>query len=696
MVALSLRQQIYLGFGGIAGLAALIGAISFFAAANGANAFGEYRTTARLSLEIGSVRGAVSELRTAAFRYRVSDNPQAEAQVRAAVARLEEESGRVESIAGADNRQLQAVIAEIYTQAEAYAGVFEQYSDTRAAQRAESETLRLQGRALRQAMSEVAAQAAAAGESGLAMEIHDARQHLLLARYYGQSALRSVNEDEFSRAERERTVMVQQLEQTRARAAGAPLEADLDRLIEDATAYSETFARAEAYAKSAEALAVNNLDRIGPQLAAAAAQLLSNNVEVQDTVGPRIDAQFGDQRTFMLVLSVLAIIIGAAVSYGVARMLLGQLTAIVEAVTRVRAGDLDFDVRGRERGDEVGELSRAVDELRVGELRRIELEEEAKAARDERDARNRATNDAVEEFQTKVEAILKSLSSQGERMGQTAGQLNQVVAQASERAEESDHAAEEAASSVQTVAASAEELAASIQEVARKAEDATNSVRQAGERSRDSVAEIEALADRTAKISDVIGLIEDIAEQTNLLALNATIEAARAGEAGKGFAVVASEVKTLAEQTARATESVSELVTGIEASMTSSVNMIRDIARMGEEIDETAAGIAAAVEEQGAATHEISESAARAATNTSALADGARSVGAAVGETKSAASVLDNASKEFASQSHDMEKAVETFFLALRTGPLDRREEDDPNYKGPERRQSAAPAASAA
>ena len=690
MPSLSLRQQIYLGFGGIAVLAALIGAISYVAAANGDSAFSQYRTTARLSVEIGAVRDAVSELRTAAFRFRVGDTSEAEAQVRAAVARLEDESARVESIASADNAQLQAVINEIYAQASAYADVFEQFAETRAAQRVEKEALRRQGRALRQTMSALAEQAAAIGENGLALQIHDARQRLLLARYYGESALRTLNEEEFARAEQETGAMSRGLNETLAQAAGTPLGADFSRLIEEADAYSETFARVEARVRSAESLAVNNLDRIGPDLAAAAAQLLSDNVELQDRIGPRIDAQFGDQRNFMLALSVLAIIVATAVSYGVARMLLAQLKAIIEAVNRVRAGDLEFDVRGRDRGDEVGALSRAVDELRVGEMRRLELEREAEAAREEREQRNRATSDAVEEFRVKVEAILKSLASQGRRMGQTAGDLNHVVAQASDRAQDSDVAAEQAANSVQTVAASAEELAASIQEVARKAEDATNTVRQAGERSRDSVTEIEALAEKTAKISDVIGLIEDIAEQTNLLALNATIEAARAGEAGKGFAVVASEVKTLAEQTARATESVSELVSGIEASMTGSVSMIRDIARLGEEIDETAAGIAAAVEEQGVATQEISESAARAATNTSQLADGARAVGAAVGETKSAAGVLENASQEFASQSKEMEQAVETFFYALRTGPLDRRTEEEKDYGGPERRRGAA------
>ncbi|MFL5284340.1 MAG: methyl-accepting chemotaxis protein [Rhodopila sp.] len=89
-------------------------------------------------------------------------------------------------------------------------------------------------------------------------------------------------------------------------------------------------------------------------------------------------------------------------------------------------------------------------------------------------------------------------------------------------------------------------------------------------------ARIRSLSDAAVQIGDVIQLIRTIAEQTNLLALNATIEAARAGEAGRGFGVVASEVKGLANQTARSTEDIARQVTSIQAATNEAVAVVAE------------------------------------------------------------------------------------------------------------------------
>ena len=129
------------------------------------------------------------------------------------------------------------------------------------------------------------------------------------------------------------------------------------------------------------------------------------------------------------------------------------------------------------------------------------------------------------------------------------------------------------------------------------------------------------LSKAAARIGDVVELINSIAEQTNLLALNATIEAARAGEAGRGFAVVASEVKALAAQTAKATDEISHQITGIQAATHDSVGAIKEIGATITRIADIASTIAATVEEQGAATAEIARNVGEAAKGTAEVAD---------------------------------------------------------------------------
>jgi methyl-accepting chemotaxis protein len=121
------------------------------------------------------------------------------------------------------------------------------------------------------------------------------------------------------------------------------------------------------------------------------------------------------------------------------------------------------------------------------------------------------------------------------------------------------------------------------------------------------------LGESSRQIGDVIKVITAIAEQTNLLALNATIEAARAGELGKGFAVVTSEVKDLAQETARATEDISRRVEAIQTDSGHAVQAIGQIADVIGRINDYTTTIASAVEEQSATTAEMNRNVAEAA-----------------------------------------------------------------------------------
>src|SRR5262245_64397035 len=132
---------------------------------------------------------------------------------------------------------------------------------------------------------------------------------------------------------------------------------------------------------------------------------------------------------------------------------------------------------------------------------------------------------------------------------------------------------------------------------------------------------MQGLAENASRISVVVDLIQVIASQTNLLALNATIEAARAGDAGRGFAVVASEVKSLASQTAKATDEISNHISGMQGATQESVAAIKEIGGTIGKISEIASTIASAVEEQGSATQEIARSVQNVARGTQAASE---------------------------------------------------------------------------
>ncbi len=176
-----------------------------------------------------------------------------------------------------------------------------------------------------------------------------------------------------------------------------------------------------------------------------------------------------------------------------------------------------------------------------------------------------------------------------------------------------DNHSSEVSSSSQTIASAAEQLVASVDEISMNSEGASNDAMETDrtvssglesaqsamgaiqiiwDTMEDSVTSLDELSGASNQIEQILNVIEDIAEQTNLLALNATIEAARAGEAGKGFAVVASEVKNLANQSSKATDDIAQRIQALKAGMSNvsqTMNKSRDAVNAGREsIDQTA------------------------------------------------------------------------------------------------------------
>lgn len=169
------------------------------------------------------------------------------------------------------------------------------------------------------------------------------------------------------------------------------------------------------------------------------------------------------------------------------------------------------------------------------------------------------------------------------------------------------------------MASAAVEMNSSIRDIAKNASEATEVATQAVELTTDTDKAVSQLSASSEAIGSVVKVITSIAEQTNLLALNATIEAARAGEAGKGFAVVANEVKDLAQQTAKATDEISQSIAIIQTDSKYATESIKNIGGTIGKIHELQSTITNAVNEQSTVTNEISRSAEQAATETTEI-----------------------------------------------------------------------------
>jgi methyl-accepting chemotaxis protein len=438
--------------------------------------------------------------------------------------------------------------------------------------------------------------------------------------------------------------------------------------------FSQIAARQIDLMRSPETVDLARAIELTPESAALleAVQQVSRNFT--SVVGTKRQQSGDRQNTALQTVQFVAI--GSAVVLTVLAMVFGFLNHIMISVPLARlsgvtetlaTGDTSQTVDVSERRDEIGLLGRALGVFRENLIRTRDLEAATAEDREAAELRKRQEMENVAKgFESTVLSIYEGMNSKLDELTSSAGSLSNIANNTTDEALAVSAAAEQATNNVNTVASATEELSASIRAI-------TEQVRSSAEIARNAETEVErsnqavsSLQQVVARIGDVTKLITDIAEQTNLLALNATIEAARAGEAGKGFAVVASEVKALAAQTSKATEEIDRQITEMRQAADASTEATGSVAEMVRRITENTTAMSGAAEEQNLATTEIAGSVSEAAQGTEGVSRSIAEVSNGAGETAKLGTAMNSAVGELHDQSDNLRHAMEDFLIKVR------------------------------
>lgn len=336
-------------------------------------------------------------------------------------------------------------------------------------------------------------------------------------------------------------------------------------------------------------------------------QLLDISDKLTVSQNAKRDADSSQAQSMLGLATVLALFFGILAAWAITRQITLPLKQTLLAVDRVASGDLTHNLN-IERRDELGQLQ--------GGIQRMTLSLRALIGGISDSVTQIAS--AAEELSAVTEQTSAGVNSQKVETDQVATAMHQMTATVQEVARNAEEASEAALAADQQAREGDKVVNEAIAQIERLASEVGHSTTAMGELKRES-----------DKIGSVLDVIKSVAQQTNLLALNAAIEAARAGEAGRGFAVVADEVRSLAQRTQKSTEEIEDLIAGLQSGTqrvatimdnsreltVSSVELTRRAGGSLESITRTVSAIqamnqqiAAAAEQQSATAEEINRS----------------------------------------------------------------------------------------
>jgi methyl-accepting chemotaxis protein len=364
--------------------------------------------------------------------------------------------------------------------------------------------------------------------------------------------------------------------------------------------------------------------------------------------------------TWLSLFALFSLALFAAIMLLAARHVSRPLAQITEAVRAVARGDWKSDVVGVERKDEVGDIARAVVVLQRSLEERDRLRSDVAQAENIK-RRREELEDAIRRFDRVMRSVLLSVSDCVETMDETARELARMSAVAEGEAAEAAFVSESTVSNVSALRTATERLSVSISETADQIRQTADLLTSSSRVAQSASSVAEQFATKTREVNEVVRVIDELAAQTNAVALNATIHASRAASGVGNFTAVVSDIKDLAARIAKANDGISRQMSSICGAGDDAVAPVRAVAQKMDLVLHQTKAMALAMERQDAVTREIATSMSAAANGTVNVSSSVERLKATIEEARGASMKVVAKATAMADEAHRLDSTVKSF-----------------------------------